>query len=626
MIGYAILRANYNTNVPNYLDNFTPFVLSAIADFDKPIVERSEVSSRIRQLFGLNIPALVIPRLLRRANRLKLTEAVKNDKIRLTEKGRNELPDLNSEIARYRRRQAELVSQLEEFIVTSFPEHRDLTERDLGKHLAEFFDRNSVPILGASMSTDHPSHDTSFGLDFVVAAFVDHLHKTDQTRFAYVVEAAKGAMLASVLELDTSNMKDHLARLTLALDTPVVMDALGYHGDVRKSAASHLLKMATDQGAKLAIFRHSLSELEGILESIERALRGDRSSRSRTATPGYLYFAEQNASPADVAIHRERIEDALIKLKMQIVEEFGGYEHSLDEGRLEETIQSRVRYLQDSTRRNDVLSLSAVHRMRQGTQSRTLERCKAVLVSSNTSLVHGARDFNTSSTFPLAITIEEVASILWLRSTALADDVPREIVRASAYAGMQPPPTLWKKYLVEIERLEGGGAISTDDAVILRATSIGRDAFMTETLGHEKALDADLPLTVLKRVKTSIEEPLQTEVTALTDRLSAAVTKANLASNEKQRELSARHTAEREAATQREVIDDLRSEIRQLKSRECERIDRIRLNAAEFTHRWTVTLNWTLRLMAAILFVCTLWWMYSSGEYSSPLSPGHSRQ
>ena len=614
LIGYAILRANYNAQAPNYLDNFAPFVLSAIANSSTQVVERNAVSGVIREMFGLNIPTLVVPRLLRRTNRQGLTEPVGNDAIRLTAQAGSELPDLTAEVAQYRNRQTELVTNLAAFIERNFPDHLDLTTRDLGAHLAEFFDKNAVPLLGASLNASQPVHDEGTGLDFVVAAFVKHLYQTDQARFAYVVEAAKGAMLASVLELDTSSMNESLARLTLVLDSPVLMDALGYHGPVPETAMRHVLDMATTQGAKLAVFRHSIAELDGILEAIEHALR--RGSASRSTSRGYLHFAETGASPVDVALLRERLEDSLSELGVEVLEQPGGYyEYGLDESKLEEMIQSRVRYLQDAARANDVRSLSAVHRMRRGNQSRTVERCTAVLVSSNQNLVRGARDFNTGPVFPLAVTAEAIASILWVRSPALADDVPREIVLASAYAGMQPSPILWKKYVDEIEKLEQAGSVSPDDAVILRATSVGRDAFMSETLGDEAALGEDLPLAVLERVQSSIAEPLQLEVANLASQLSDAEAQAQRTNDEKHREVSARQAAEDEAVAQREVIDEMKDQLHQLQTDQQAKIDRIRARASRFAHRWMIRLTWGVRTLVIVASCWTIWMISASGDY-----------
>src|SRR4051794_13648182 len=112
LLGYAVLRANYNSQAPNYLDNFAPFVLSVISSAASAIVERHTIARAIRETFGLNIPALVIPRLLRRTNRDGLTEPVGDAAVRLTPKGEAGLPDLTAALAEFRRKQAELVHEL----------------------------------------------------------------------------------------------------------------------------------------------------------------------------------------------------------------------------------------------------------------------------------------------------------------------------------------------------------------------------------------------------------------------------------------------------------------------------------------------------------------------------------
>lgn len=108
------------------------------------------------------------------------------------------------------------------------------------------------------------------------------------------------------------------------------MDALGYHGPDPHRAMEHVLQMAKTQGAVLGIFRHCISELDGILEAIESGLR--RGSASRMTNAGYLHFAETGASPADLALHRRRLEDDLIAAGIEILDRPGGYvDFGLDE-------------------------------------------------------------------------------------------------------------------------------------------------------------------------------------------------------------------------------------------------------------------------------------------------------
>ncbi|MGY2747436.1 hypothetical protein [Arthrobacter sp. UYCu723] len=98
LVGYAVLRANYNAEAPSYLDNFQPFILSVLAKSGKPFLEKPSISETIHDEFGITIPSLVIAKLIRRTNRAGLTEAIGQDAVALTETGLKSAPALTEEI------------------------------------------------------------------------------------------------------------------------------------------------------------------------------------------------------------------------------------------------------------------------------------------------------------------------------------------------------------------------------------------------------------------------------------------------------------------------------------------------------------------------------------------------
>ncbi len=603
LVGYAILRANYNEQAPNYLDNFSPFVLSVLAQSAKPYVERDSIAEQIRSTFGIDIPSLVVPRLLRRTKREGLTEPVGTDAIRLTEKGAADVPDLVAALTEYRRKQAELVREFEEFARTNYPGQSELVSGNAATFLAEYFDRHAVPLVNQGLRGEQRRGSDSAGIEYLVSTFVAHLADTDQARFSYVVEAAKGAMLASVLVLDTSGMAESLSELQIVLDTPVVMDVLGYHGEQPCSAIKHVLGLAHSQGAQVVMFEHSVAELDGILDAAEHGLR--RGGRSRSTATGYLHFAEAGASPADVALIRERLSSLIRDCGVEIIARPDNHrQYGLDEVKLEEAIQNRVHYAQDAARINDVHSLSATHRLREGRRDRALERSRAVMVSSNERLVRGAMDFKDEGSLPLAITTEALASMLWVRSPAAAPEVPKEMLLASAYVGMQPRPTLWGKYLAEIEALESSGGIAPDDAVILRATRVGREALMEESLGNPEVMSEDLPGAVLTRVRSAIEAPLTAENAQLEAQLAHTDAAADKAAEGWLEQTAAREAAELDAAQALREKQALERALAEADEREQQKTRRIRGRAADIAHRRVLVVSWIVRgiaLLAAVV-------------------------
>lgn len=549
LIGYAILRANYDSDAPTYLDNFQAFVLSVLAETDAPYLDKPAIAASIRQDFGINIPDLVVGRLIRRTNKHSLTRFVGSEAVSLTEIGRSKAPGTLEEITTYRRKQVELTEHFRSFVRENYPEHTGLIREDLGDALAEYFDRHAVPLLNEGLRGRGRSENPASGMDFLVSSFVAKLADSDQTRFSYVVEAAKGAMLASLLVLDTSGLKESLGKLTLVLDTPILMDVLGFHGEIPGSSMNQVLALAREQGAKLVAFEHCISEVHGILESIEHALR--RPSGSRSTAPGYLHFAETNHTPADLMLLRGEIGERLGKISVSVVDTPGDYlRYGLDEGLLEEAIEKKVHYQQDAARLNDVRSLAAVHRMRKGERDSALERCGAVLVTSNSSLAFAAVDFDRSErSFPLAVTSEGLATILWVRTPAATSDVPKQILLAAAFAGMQPGMNLWSRYLDEVAKLESRAAISPEEAIILRSSRGSRDWLMEETLGDTGLLTETSPLEVLEHMRSEITSPLQEQVDALQSQVEEVSSAAEQASADWIRQDKARIAAETQTST-----------------------------------------------------------------------------
>lgn len=610
LVGYAVLRANYNADAPSYLDNFQPFILSVLARSDRSFLERDAISETILSDFGILIPSLVVGKLVKRTTRAGLTTSTGNDAVAITTDGLKSAPAINEEVTLYERKQQELVEHFRMFVEDSYPNHLDLLKEDLGQSLAEYFDRHAVPLLNEGLRGQERSTNSTHGLDFLVSAFVSRLAESDQARFSYVVEAAKGAMLASVLVLDTSSLSESLNQLNLVLDTPVLMDALGFHGPIPEKAAEQTLSLARNQGAHLLTFEHCIGEVQGILESIEHSLK--RGS-SRSTAAGYLHFAETGQTPADLAVLKGRIGALLDDLGVKVIARPENYfEYGLDEAKLEDLIQEKVRYFQDSARINDVRSLSSVHRLRRGVRDKSLERCSAVMVTSNSALVSAAVQFDRDRAgFPLAMTVEALASILWVRSPAAASDVPRQVLLASAYAGMQPSLHLWSRYLEEVEKLENSSAVTADEAIILRSSSVSRETLMDETLGDPEALTAESPKEVLNRIKSEATAPLESQVEILTQRTSEISQVADHASEDWLVQVKAREKAEKQVLELENEKTSLETSVQTLKNLDQARRTSIANHAQELAKKQRKRIAFVGRIVCIAVVLAALGYFLS---------------
>jgi len=521
LIGYAVLRANYNAQSPSYLDNFGAFVLAAMSARQPASSSRHQISTGIEESFGLRVPDLVVGRILRKLRNKGLTVQMSPETEQLTAEGAEQAPRVSEQALRFRRQLEELAADFAVFVTASLPEHVDVLDGSVLDALAGYFDKNAVPILNQSVRGRASRQKTSPGYDYLISRYVAHLASHDQARFGYVEDASKGAVLAAVLTLGTLGFSESLNGVRVVLDTPILLNVLGLHGDIVEAASKELLALASSQGAKLCAFEHSLRELDGILESAENSLR---MPRSMSTSAVFLHLAETGKSASDVVILRRRVAEDLAALGVEVIEKPDNYaRYGLDEVALEDKLQEKVHYLQSAARVHDVDSLSAIHRLRQGATTRHLEECRAVMITSNMALVRAANEFASERhPFPLSISEEALAGLLWVRSPAIAENVTRQQLIATAYAGMQPNGNLWSRYLVEVDELEKRQQIGADEAIVLRSTSTGRDAFMAETLGDPSEVTAEMPIAVLERLKGDLLEPLDAELKAAEGRGDAA--------------------------------------------------------------------------------------------------------
>ena len=515
LFGYAVLRANYNHNAPSYLDNFTGFVLDILAERQPEPLGEGDVGQAVRERFGLTIPDKVVGLLLKRAVKSNKADTQDHKRYTLNKNALGGVATLGATIAEFEIKQTELLNKFRDFVASHHSDRLALIEADPDRHLHEFIEQHAAPLLRRA-ERGQRSSETSWGdlqgPEYLVAAFILHLAEHDALTFGYVVDAVKGAILTGVLDLGPGDLKRDLSGLTIVLDTPVLLKGLGYHGPVQQRAIQQTLDLALALGVTTVCFEHTRTEIDHVLESVLPVLRSGGTSS------GYLraidaYFLDIGADPADIALHQGNLAENLENLGVKAIGEPGNhYQYGLDESSLDDVLKKYLPMQREATRRYDVRSLSALHRLRRGSGAGSFERCGCVLATDNVGLVVASLHVDERHDWPLAMLDSDVAALLWVRSPAVAEDLPREQLLAAVYAGMQPGSHLWMRYVEEIERLETRGSVTSDEALVLRSRPEARRALMDVTLGEAGYVDEDSVGAVVERVRETLEGPLRSEL------------------------------------------------------------------------------------------------------------------
>lgn len=504
LFGYAVLRANFDHDAPSYLDNFCAFVLDVLADRYPDSGTENTVGKAIRETFGFTIPDKVVGHLLKKLAKTKKVVVQEDGSYQIGDSARAGLVSLRESMEQFKSRQIELLTKFTSFVSEYHNESLDLIAADPSSHLHAFIARYAAPLLRRGVTGQRGSA-TPWGelqgTGYLVGLFVLHLEANDAATFGYLIDAVKGAILAGVLEMGPGDLRRSLNRLTVVLDTPVLLSALGYQGNIPHQAADQMLQLARRLGVALVCFEHTEKELFNVLDAaIATVRRRARPTESWRAVA--QHFADIGATPADIAVAQHSLRRNLQHLGLRIIPRPEGYHrYGLDETALDTLLKKELPTQKDSTRLYDLQSISAVHRLRKGNSPDSFERCGYVFVTDNSGLIAVARQVDERHLWPLVMLESEIASLLWVRCPAVAEDLPRQQLLAAVYTGMQPAPHLWMKYVEEIERLEVRGVVNPEEAVFFRSRPEARDVLMDVTLGDTTMFNAESMEQIVHRVR-----------------------------------------------------------------------------------------------------------------------------
>ena len=555
----AVIQVNWSEKRRSYLDQFVPFVLEVMRTAATKRWSDVEIVQGLEDVFGLSLPTRVVDSLLRRASKIKSVSREDNTFLLIANSSAAS-KSVTAMQADCLRRQAKLIEALVSTVQDTFG--LSWAAETAEKALVSYIESHAVPLLAAS--TRGVSLEAAYGPvgnEYVISYFVSEIARSEPVLFDYLDEMVKGSMLASALYMNVPHPSRRFENTTLYIDTPLCVRALGLDGEEPRDAVMQVLAMASAQGAHIACFEHTVSEIRGILDA---ALYSLRYGRSRGAAVSLAdRFRVAGNTPSDV----EKIIDQLRSRLSQVgIEVEDTPDHTarlgVDEEALEGLLATRVGYMFSSAEalHRDLDSLTSVHRLRRGSAPRELEKCKALLVTSNSSLVQVAREFfdKAKHEWPVAMHDNDVAALLWVKQPQQYPDVPRTQVIADCVTALSPSSDLWESVLKEVERLEAQGQVSAEEVAVMRYAPEARNAVMDATLGESRNVSTKSVQEAIRKARDQVSEPVRRELEKTKRLADEAQANQALLDAEHQEELAKRDTelqsARDEASAIRERI------------------------------------------------------------------------
>ncbi|MDP8246903.1 MAG: hypothetical protein P9M00_02100 [Candidatus Tritonobacter lacicola] len=499
----AMLKVNIDQG-SDYLEYLRPFILQVLIDHEPSPVTDQVVVQYLLSDFGLEIPprsAQIILRRISRKHPLQKSKGVYHIKGELPN------PNINIKKADADRHIDAVISGLFAFRQGAYSpiSTRDEAVDALCAFLSEF----SIPCIRAYLrGTAIPNLvGKQNAYIILVSQYIIHLRENDLERFDSMMILVQGHMLANALLCpDLHDAPKSYKRVIFYLDTPLLVQRLGLEGKAKHHAIEELIILLRNLGAKVATFNHSRDELE-------RVVRGAANHIDYSNGRGAVVMESRRkgATKSDLLLVAGKIDDLLedanieVKSTPQYIIDF-----QIDENAFEKALDDEVSYFNPRAREYDINSVRSIYALRKGQSPSIIEKCKAVLVTSNSAFSKAAYEYGKkheeSYEVSTVITDFSLANMAWLKAPMGAPSLPTIEVIAYSYAALKPSKELLDKYLSEIDQLEKNGKISERDHQLLRSSVFAQDELMRLTLGEEAALTPEAITETLARVTKEIKK------------------------------------------------------------------------------------------------------------------------
>lgn len=499
----AMLKVNIDQG-KDYLEYLRPFILQVLVDHKPGRVTDQLIGEYLQTDFGLLIPNRTIQIILKRlarSNVLKRSEGIYIVTEHLID------PGIGTKKVDAERHIEAVISGLLDFDKEgpTILAGKDEAVASLIQFLSVF----SVDSLRAYLrGTALPDvSGQSNNRIILVSQYVISLQRNYPERFNSFGLLVQGHMLANALMCpDLINAPRTYKNLDLYFDTPLLIHCLGVEGKLKEEAIKYLIQLLHDLGADVCSFSHSRNELERVLLGAAEYV-DDPMGRGRI-----IAEARRNGTTkSDLLLIANQVDDMLSDAKIQIVET-PDYkpEFQIDETIFGKVLDDEVSYFNPRAREYDVNSVRSIYALRAGSSPLNIEKCKAVLVTSNSAFAKAAYEYGKryeeSRKVSSVLTDYGVANIAWLKAPMGAPNLPITEVLAYCYAALQPTREFLEKFLSEIEKLEKNGRITSRDHQLLRSSVYAQDISMMLTLGEDAALTEERISETLARVTSEIKK------------------------------------------------------------------------------------------------------------------------
>lgn len=517
----AMLKVSINTG-GDYLEYVRPYVLDVLANDPPEKICDATVAEKLLESCGLKIPPRTVQIILQRLAKDGLL--VRRDGVFICS---DDLPmsDLSAARADANRHISLIVNELIGF--ASSTANRVISEELATECLVNFLSQFSIPCLRSYLrGTTLPEVGAGANWQIsLVGHFVGELQHQPNMFDSFTL-LMQGHMLANALLCpDLDSVSDTYSEVIFYLDTPLLIRLLGLEGEREEQAIKEVVGLVQRLKGKIRYFSHTYDELTSSI-SISSEFIDSQRGRGTIVTEA----RKSGKQKADLILIANKAAEMLEVSGVLAVAtpSYGkdNHKYEIAEEAFSAVLSDEIDYNNLRAKDYDIKSVRSIYVLRRDAAPPTVEKAKAVFVTSNSSFAKAAfeygKKFETSREVSTVITDFSLANTAWLKAPQGAPALPKKEVLAFAYAAARPPRGFWDKVLQEADKLVKDGKITARDHQLLRSSYSVQAELTKMTLGDEAALTDEAITTTLARVSDEIKREALEEQNIISSQLQEA--------------------------------------------------------------------------------------------------------
>lgn len=453
LISTAMLTAIFEQTKKSNIDLIAPFVLFIISKNEYGVTEEKIITQMEDEFSFLDFPRAVLKIIINKLKKEKKIE-LKNKKYLLLGNAKKEIDLFNDRHLNASRETKELIDALWNYLknYTTIKTNYNNVKIAFGA----FLDKNGY-IIYNNFNPQNLKVKNNDRLQFFIAKFIENQYNNQTKEFKLLINIIEGLLLANVIYLQvTPDNTTNLNKLNCYFDTPFLLRILGFKEKEDNESAVELIDLLKKQGAIIKCFTHSFNEVQSILRNyIDNREIG---IINPTKTLESLDIEEYNITELNELymnledIFKEKgilIEDKPKYEKIKYNK--SKYEDQIDEKKLKEIIIDRYnnKDIKDIIVDNDIDSISAIMRLREGKKIQKFEECNAIFVTSNHDLRTATKQLlkiNERIEISPVISDVDLTAIMWLRSLKDNPTLPKDKLIENARALLKPTPNIIEEF------------------------------------------------------------------------------------------------------------------------------------------------------------------------------------